>query len=95
LEIDHICHVRRCVNPAHLRAVTRKQNAEHRSGPQRNNTSGVLGVSWNGRKWHAAVQHHGHMYYVGLYDHLDDAEAAVIAKRLEFFTHNDKDRVAA
>jgi hypothetical protein len=95
LEIDHICHERRCVNPGHLRAVTRKQNAEHRSGPQRNNTSGVLGVSWTGKKWYASVQHHGHVYYVGLYDDIDEAEAAVIAKRLQFFTHNDRDRRAA
>jgi HNH endonuclease len=28
LEIDHLCRVRRCVNPAHLEAVTRKVNIE-------------------------------------------------------------------
>lgn len=28
LEIDHLCRVRSCVNPAHLEAVTRKVNAE-------------------------------------------------------------------
>lgn len=26
LELDHICRVRRCVNPFHLRAVTHKEN---------------------------------------------------------------------
>ena len=26
LEIDHLCRVRHCVNPSHLRAVTHKQN---------------------------------------------------------------------
>lgn len=26
LEIDHVCRVRRCVNPEHLRAVTKREN---------------------------------------------------------------------
>ena len=26
LELDHLCRIRRCVNPAHLEAVTRKEN---------------------------------------------------------------------
>jgi hypothetical protein len=26
LTVDHICHVRRCVNPAHLRLLTRSEN---------------------------------------------------------------------
>ena len=26
LELDHLCRVRRCVNPAHLEAVTRSEN---------------------------------------------------------------------
>jgi hypothetical protein len=30
--VDHTCHVRRCVNPAHLRAIPRGENAR-RQGP--------------------------------------------------------------
>lgn len=30
LEIDHLCRVRRCVNPAHLEAVTHKVNMQRR-----------------------------------------------------------------
>ena len=26
LDLDHLCHVRLCVNPAHLEEVTRKEN---------------------------------------------------------------------
>jgi uncharacterized protein with NRDE domain len=93
--VDHVCHQRRCVNPDHLRLATNKQNLENRSGPPRNNTSGIIGVSRQGNKWYAKVEHHKHQYYVGLFDHIEDAEAAVIAKRLELFTHNDADRMAA
>ena len=93
--IDHICHNGICVNPDHLRPVTNKQNLENRSGPQRNNKSGILGVSWTGRKWLATVQHHGHSYYAGEYNDIKEAEAAVIAKRLHLFTHNNRDRQAA
>lgn len=36
LELDHLCRVRRCVNPDHLEPVTRSENqrraAEHRAG---------------------------------------------------------------
>lgn len=37
LEIDHICNVKLCVNPAHLRAVTHKENVQTRSqhGPKK------------------------------------------------------------
>jgi hypothetical protein len=34
LEIDHVCHNRRCVNPAHLRAVTRHENLCSRANTQ-------------------------------------------------------------
>ena len=30
LEIDHLCRVRRCVNPAHLEAVTKQENQRRR-----------------------------------------------------------------
>ena len=33
LEIDHLCRVRHCVNPAHLEAVTRSTNVRRGIGP--------------------------------------------------------------
>lgn len=28
LDVDHLCNVRRCVNPAHLEAVTHRENVQ-------------------------------------------------------------------
>jgi hypothetical protein len=98
LYLDHICHNPPCVNPDHLRPVTQKQNMENHSGPQKNNTSsGVRGVTWfkRDKNWKAQIGHHGKNFHIGYYSTIAEAEAAVIAKRLELFTHNDVDRRAA
>lgn len=96
-EIDHICHNRKCVNPEHLRLVTRKQNQEHRINPNSNSRSGVRGVHWHKaqQRWTATVGHHRQRLFVGYYDTIEEAEAAVIAKRNELFSHNDMDRECA
>jgi hypothetical protein len=96
MEIDHVCHTRLCVRPAHLRIATRKQNGENRQGATVLSTSGIRGVSWITAKsrWRAVVGHNGKNVHVGYYRELADAEAAVIAKRNELHTHNDLDRLA-
>lgn len=95
-DIDHICHVILCVNPDHLRATTRKQNLEHRTGANSNSKSGVRGVYWDSYKqrWTARVGHNGKSITVGRFTDLAEAEAAVIAKRNELHTHNNLDRLA-
>lgn len=97
IELDHTCHNPACVNPEHLRPATRKQNMENRAGAQRNSRSGVRGVHWLNAisKWRAVVKHDGRQYFVGHYGSIADAEAAVTARRLELFTHNDMDRIAS
>jgi len=93
-QIDHLCHHRACINPAHLRSVTNKQNGENRKGPNKNNTSGVLGVNWNKRhqKWRAQFKHNRRDIYVGMYDDLAEAEKAIKAARNKVFTCNTRDR---
>lgn len=92
MEVDHACRVRACVNPLHLRLVTHKQNVENVGGPRRDSTSGVRGVWWDRGSWRASVGHNNKPINVGRFTSLADAEAAVIAKRNELFTHNDSDR---
>lgn len=95
LVIDHMCRVTLCVNPAHLRPVTRKQNGERRDGPRHDSTTGVLGVSRNkkdGLYW-ASVGHHGKRVHGGRFETLEEAAKAVKELRIELFTHNDGDRM--
>jgi len=91
--LDHTCHVRHCVNPLHLRAVTRKQNAEHRAGPQANNALGVRGVYQDKRsgRYVAQVKHNGENIYLGRFDDLTAAADAAHQARVELFTHDDSD----
>nr|DAL36436.1 MAG TPA_asm: homing endonuclease [Caudoviricetes sp.] len=93
MEVDHRCHNRACVNPAHLRLVTPGQNQQNRAGAQRGSASGVRGVYWSkaARAWCARVTHQKVCHWVGSFATLAEAEAAVIAKRRELFTHNDAD----
>jgi hypothetical protein len=96
-DLDHRATCpKHCVNPGHLRPLEHKQNCENRAGPNRNNRgSGVRGVYWNNRKnkWQASVRHNWRNHSAGYYDTVEEAEAAVIAKRNELFTHNDMDRI--
>jgi hypothetical protein len=92
-DLDHVCHVRRCVRPSHLRPATRKQNLENLTGARQKSKSGVRGVYQlpTGRWW-AMVCHYGETFYAGTFNTVSEAEEAVTAKRCELFTHNDADR---
>lgn len=92
-DIDHRCHNHACVNPRHLRAVTRKQNMENLTGAHSDSTSKVRGV-WqlpNGR-WRAVVGHNYKTIHVGVFDTKEQAAQAVTAKRNDLFSCNDSDR---
>lgn len=93
LEIDHVCRVRRCVNPSHLRAVTKIQNAENR-GPRSGSASGVRGVTRQKgtNRWQAAVYYRGVNHRLGAYATIEEAGEVARLKRLELQTHNDIDR---
>jgi hypothetical protein len=89
MQVDHMCMNRSCVRPDHLRLVTNKQNMEHRSGTQANNTTGVRGVSRHtGGGYRAKVTHYGEEF-AHWFPTIAEAEVWVVAKRAELFTHDD------
>lgn len=96
MHIDHLCYTPSCVRPTHLRAVTPKQNTENRATVNRNNSSGVRGVSWHVKsgKWRAAVKHNRVTVWARTFDTIEEAAIAVAEARNRFHTHNDQDRAA-
>ena len=88
MQLDHICRVKHCVNPAHLRVVTQKQNGEHR-GLNRNNTSGERGVYRDRERWRGMVKHHTVQHNSPRFATPEEAVEWVRAKRKELFTHSD------
>ena len=95
MHLDHMCHQHGCVNPEHLRVVDNKQNHENVKGAYSTSGTGVRGVSWDKTRglFRAAVVHNYKQVMVGRFETLEEAEAAVKAKRLELFSHNLLDRV--
>lgn len=89
--IDHRCFRRNCVRPDHLRLVTHAQNLQNRRGADQDSATGVRGVYWDGgrRKYRTQVILSGKKFYAGSFDTLEEAEAAVVAKRRELFTYDD------
>lgn len=89
--IDHVCQVKSCVKPSHLRLATTKQNAENRS-PVRNSLTGIRGVTIDKGKYRVQAMHQGKNYFGGLFADISQAERAAIALRNRLFTHNVDDR---
>lgn len=91
--LDHMCHNKACVNPAHLRPTTQKQNMENRTGPNANTKSGIRGVHWSSRhkKWSVVIGHNMKHVRGGYFT--DKEEAGEVAKQLrnKLFTHSDAD----
>jgi hypothetical protein len=76
LQVDHVCRVRECVNPAHLREATQSQNNANR--PARGGASRYKGVWFHGqcKAWCAEIGADGRKVKLGLFS---TEEAAALA----------------
>jgi len=67
-----------------LRAASKSEN-QFNTRINKTNTSGIKGVGWDKKnnKWTGKVGYKRKSFWLGRFDNKDDAEAAVVAKRLE------------
>jgi hypothetical protein len=93
MHLDHKCHNIICVNPGHLRQVTRSQNNQHRKQANQTSQTGVLGVSPKkyGKPYQAQAKINSQSVSAGSFNTIEEANEAVIALRNRLFTHNDHD----
>lgn len=93
LVIDHVCGIRSCIEPSHLRAVTRGQNTQYKPGMSGGKTtaSGRLGVHWNESSgyWQAKFYLGGECEFVGSFTTVEEANRAVRARRDEVCNMGD------
>ena len=89
-QIDHI----NC-NPSdnrikNLRKATQLENAQNRRYPQKNNSHGTLGITFDPIKnlWRARVTVNGKRKYIGKYKLKEDAYNAYVEAKRSFHTFN-------
>jgi hypothetical protein len=89
LVIDHINHDTLDNTRDNLRAVTNSENIQNRHGANRNNTSGVRGVSWHKqhKKWSAHYGLNGKLIHLGLFDDIKEAEKVVNEARKKYMRY--------
>ena len=85
--IDHVCYVKTCVNPAHLRLATRAQNTANRSGVNVKRSEYPRGVFLNKRygTYSAQVTCGRVKHHLGTFPTAEAASIAAQAKRVELF----------
>lgn len=93
LELDHQCWNAACVNPAHLKPVTHKQNVENQR-PGGWGKLGIRGVRQTGKsRYSVFVRHEDKQRCYGSFATKEEAAEVARAVRNRLFSNNLADRV--
>lgn len=84
-DVDHINGDRLDNRWINMRPASRKENMHNRGRANKNNKSGLLGVSWSKQKskWIAQIMADGRAHYVGLFPTPELAHAAYLKAKDE------------
>lgn len=86
VEIDHICHNRKCVTVEHLRLSSRAQNMRNLGGASASNRVGARNVTRTPHgKYAVRVTKFGVTHYFGAYEVLSEAVAVAERERARLF----------
>lgn len=81
--IDHINGLKTDNRIENLRDVSPSVNMENRRRPQKNNTSGFLGVRPHRKKWQAVITINGKSIALGTYETPEEAHSVYVMKKRE------------
>lgn len=89
-QIDHKNHIRSDNRIRNLRDATRQENDRNQS-MQKNNTSGVIGVSWRkpSKKWRALITVNGKQIYLGSFKDKSEAAAVRLIAEIKYGFHEN------
>ncbi len=90
-QINHINHIKNDNRIENLEIVSHQQNQQWLK-KHKDNTSGYKGVCWHkqSKKWCANIQVNGKKQHLGLFDDIEEAKQAYIAKATELNAQGHK-----
>jgi hypothetical protein len=91
--VDHINGDTLDNTPQNLRVCKQFENGQNRTSLNKNNTSGVRGVTWSKQKnkWAVSVMLNRKRKHIGLFSDLAEASQAAKDARIRYFTHVNKE----
>lgn len=93
-EVDHMCFIRNCVAPTHLRLLDHQANGQNRDAANSNSKSGIRGVYWSEQRkgWMSAGTIGDQVTRFGPFTTSDEANAAITAWRRQSMPASVRDQ---
>ena len=91
-DVDHIDHDQLNNRRSNLRILTHSENHQNRNRPNKNNTSGYLGVTWSKYNycWVAKLRVSGRYVYVGSFKDKELAAKAITQARARLMPYSQE-----